>query len=154
MGNNVHAVAPTFGFRITGLTVGPHQLHFWDVGGQRGIRAYWRNYFEETDGLVFVIDAGAPHRLQEALAELKGLLGQDRLANASILLLANKQDCPGALDGACLEEQLHLKEILGTGGKTHWRLFPCTAIDETNTAVQEALQWLIADIATRLHYKY
>lgn len=153
MGNNVHAVAPTFGFRITSLTVGSCQVHFWDVGGQRGIRAYWRNYFEETDGLVFVIDAGAPHRLQEALGELRGLLGQDRLANASILLLANKQDCLDAISGACLEEQLQLREALGMGGKTHWRLFPCTAIDETSTDVQEALQWLIADISTRLHYK-
>lgn len=153
MSSDVRAVAPTFGFRITSLAVGPHQVHFWDVGGQRSIRTYWRNYFEETDGLVFVIDAGAPHRLQEALKELKELLGQDRLANASVLLLANKQDCPGALSGAYLEEQLQLREILGTNGKTHWRLFPCTAIDETSPHVQEALQWLIADISTRLHYK-
>lgn len=25
-----------------------------DVGGQKTIRAYWRNYFEQTDGIIWV----------------------------------------------------------------------------------------------------
>ena len=29
----------------------------WDVGGQREIRPYWRNYFDNTDALVYVIDS-------------------------------------------------------------------------------------------------
>lgn len=29
-----------------------YQLNVWDVGGQRSLRPYWRNYFEQTDGLV------------------------------------------------------------------------------------------------------
>lgn len=34
----------------------PHsyQLNIWDVGGQRSLRSYWRNYFESTDGLIWV----------------------------------------------------------------------------------------------------
>ena len=30
-----------------------YQLNVWDVGGQKTIRAYWRNYFEKTDGLIW-----------------------------------------------------------------------------------------------------
>ena len=35
----------------------PHRrfkLNFWDVGGQKSLRSYWRNYFESTDGLIWV----------------------------------------------------------------------------------------------------
>lgn len=28
------------------------KLNVWDVGGQKSLRSYWRNYFESTDGLV------------------------------------------------------------------------------------------------------
>ena len=29
-------------------------LNLWDVGGQKSIRTYWRNYFELTDGIIWV----------------------------------------------------------------------------------------------------
>ena len=128
------------------------QLHLWDIGGQRGIRSYWRNYFEETDGLVFVIDAAAPQRFSESLQELSTLLGQDRLANASILVLANKRDCPGAIPPERIEESLKLNGLLGDiDGKTHWRLVGCSAITGQN--VGKALNWLVNDISTRLYHK-
>ena len=31
-------------------------LNLWDVGGQKSIRTYWRNYFELTDGIIWVRD--------------------------------------------------------------------------------------------------
>lgn len=31
-----------------------YTLDFWDVGGQKSLRSYWRNYFEKTDGLIWV----------------------------------------------------------------------------------------------------
>ena len=30
-----------------------YKLNLWDVGGQKSLRTYWRNYFEQTDALVF-----------------------------------------------------------------------------------------------------
>jgi signal recognition particle receptor subunit beta len=50
------------------------KLNVWDVGGQKAIRPYWRNYFESTDGLVFVIDCADRRRLDECGAELARLL--------------------------------------------------------------------------------
>ena len=29
-----------------------YKLNLWDVGGQKSLRTYWRNYFEQTDALV------------------------------------------------------------------------------------------------------
>ena len=32
-------------------------IQVWDVGGQKTLRTYWSNYFDNTDGLVYVIDS-------------------------------------------------------------------------------------------------
>ena len=48
-----------------------------DVGGQRTLRPYWRNYFEQTDALVWVVDSGDRMRMQDCKEELHSLLLED-----------------------------------------------------------------------------
>uniref|UniRef100_M1BEC6 ADP-ribosylation factor n=2 Tax=Solanum tuberosum TaxID=4113 RepID=M1BEC6_SOLTU len=72
-------------------------LYIWDVGGQKTIRSYWRNYFEQTDGLVWVVDSSDLRRLDDCRYELHNLLKEERLSRASLLIFANKQDIQGAL---------------------------------------------------------
>jgi GTPase SAR1 family protein len=74
-----------------------YTLNLWDVGGQKSLRSYWRNYFESTDGLVWVVDSADRMRLDACREELNILLLEERLAGATLLVLANKQDLPGAL---------------------------------------------------------
>ena len=45
-----------------------------DVGGQKTLRSYWRNYFEKTDALIWVVDATDRLRIQDCRDELQGLL--------------------------------------------------------------------------------
>lgn len=45
-------VMPTQGFNVKSLSQAGFKLTVWDVGGQKSIRPYWRNYFENTDGIV------------------------------------------------------------------------------------------------------
>jgi GTPase SAR1 family protein len=60
------------------------QLNIWDVGGQKSLRSYWRNYFESTDGLVWVVDSADKIRLQDCKAELHKLLQEEvGLSNAN-----------------------------------------------------------------------
>jgi ADP-ribosylation factor-like protein 2 len=35
------------------------------VGGQKTLRSYWRNYFEATDALVWVVDSADGRRLRD-----------------------------------------------------------------------------------------
>ena len=49
----------------------------WDVGGQKSIRSFWRNYFEQTDGIVWVVDAADPLRLDDCRRELQALLQEE-----------------------------------------------------------------------------
>jgi ADP-ribosylation factor-like protein 2 len=48
-----------------------------DVGGQRTLRPYWRNYFEQTDAIVWVVDSGDRMRMQDCKEELHDLLQED-----------------------------------------------------------------------------
>lgn len=52
-------------------------LNIWDVGGQKTIRSYWRNYFEQTDGLVWVVDSSDLRRLDDCKFELDNLLKEE-----------------------------------------------------------------------------
>lgn len=49
-GEDLNTISPTLGFNIETIEFGGINLNFWDIGGQTTLRAYWKNYFEETDG--------------------------------------------------------------------------------------------------------
>jgi len=83
---------PTIGFNVE--TVNYNNINFtvWDVGGQDKIRPLWRHYYQNTQGLIFVVDSNDPGRIDEARDELQKVMGEDELKGAVLLVLANKQD--------------------------------------------------------------
>lgn len=89
-GEDTSTISPTLGFNIKTLEFQGYKLNVWDVGGQTTIRSYWRNYFEQTDGLVWVVDSADTLRLNDCRRELHLLLQQERLAGASLLVFCNK----------------------------------------------------------------
>lgn len=50
---DVTHITPTQGFNIKSVQSDGFKLNVWDIGGQRNIRPYWRNYFDNTDVLVY-----------------------------------------------------------------------------------------------------
>ena len=91
-GEDTSTISPTVGFNIETLEMDPYKLTFWDVGGQKSLRPFWRNYFEETDGVIWVVDSADAGRLEDCKKELCSILKEERLAGATLLVLANKQD--------------------------------------------------------------
>lgn len=47
--------------------------------------------------MVWVVDSADARRLADCARELKSLLREERLAGATLLVLANKSELPGAL---------------------------------------------------------
>lgn len=43
----------------------------WDVGGQEKLRPLWRHYFNNTDGLIYVVDCADRDRINRAASEFK-----------------------------------------------------------------------------------
>lgn len=62
----------------------------WDIGGQKAIRPYWDNYYDNVSGIVFVVDSSDEERLAENLEEITALMGNDKLATVPMLVFANK----------------------------------------------------------------
>lgn len=79
-GDDISTVSPTLGFQIKTVRRDGYALNVWDVGGQKSLRSYWRNYFERTDALIWVVDSADTARMQDCQLELHRLLQEERLA--------------------------------------------------------------------------
>ncbi|KAF2306654.1 hypothetical protein GH714_020121 [Hevea brasiliensis] len=64
----------------------------WDVGGQEKLRPLWRHYFNNTDGLIYVVDSLDRERIGKAKAEFQAIIKDPFMLNSVILVFANKQD--------------------------------------------------------------
>ena len=84
---------PAIGFSVDTLEYKNLTLYALDLGGQEKIRALWKHYFQNIQGLIFVIDSSDRERIDEACNELQRLLAEDELRNAALLIFANKQVC-------------------------------------------------------------
>ena len=152
MGASIDTIEPTLGFSIQTLQHATgYTLHVWDVGGQKSLRAYWRNYFEATDGLIFVVDSTDSRRLQDCRESLCSLLAEERLAGATLLILCNKQDQTGALSEEELARLLNLDALLTkfSSHPRHYKILSCSAV--TGQGLSEGLDWLVQDIASRIY---
>ncbi len=153
---DISDIPPTVGFNIrtvaeykTEPDTPNYRLNIYDVGGQRSIRSFWRNYLEQTDGLIWVVDSADVYRLsQDCKTELNKLLREERLAGASLLILANKQDLDGAMTAKEIADVLELDKIQATG--RHCAVFPCSAWSDKGSIVT-GINWLVSDIASRVY---
>ncbi|SNX85543.1 related to ARL3 - ADP-ribosylation factor-like protein, member of the arf-sar family in the ras superfamily [Melanopsichium pennsylvanicum] len=50
-------IAPTVGQNVFELTLPSMHLHFWDLGGSPSVRTLWSKYFDESDAIVWTVDA-------------------------------------------------------------------------------------------------
>jgi len=147
-GEDISKISPTLGFEIKTFVHRNYTLNIWDVGGQRLLRPYWRNYFEQTEALVWVVDSSDRLRMTDCRDELHSLLQEDRLAGASLLVYANKQDLDGSLSVQEIREALNLNDLT----THHWKILPCSAVLGTNLI--EGLDWVVDEVAGRIYYGF
>ncbi|KAK4672608.1 Arf GTPase arf1 [Podospora pseudopauciseta] len=102
---------PTIGFNVETVEYANIQFTVWDVGGQDKIRPLWRHYFQNTQGIIFVVDSNDRDRIPEAREELQRMLNEDELRDALLLVFANKQDLPNAMSVAEITDKLGLHSL-------------------------------------------
>ena len=102
---------PTIGFNVETIEYKNITFTMWDVGGQYKIRLLWRHYYQNTQGIIFVVDWNDKERIEESREELHWMLSDDELKDAWLLVLANKQDLPGALNAAEVTDSLGLHTL-------------------------------------------
>merc|ERR1712093_432806 len=67
---------PTIGFNVETVEYKNISFTAWDVGGQDKIRPLWRHYYQNTQGLIFVVDSNDRERVVEAREELQRMLNE------------------------------------------------------------------------------
>ncbi|KAI5695210.1 ADP-ribosylation factor-like protein 4C [Diaphorina citri] len=107
---------PTIGFnceKVKGQIGKCKGINFliWDVGGQEKLRPLWKSYTRCTDGIIFVIDSTDVERMEEVKIELIKTIKNNDNFNVPILILANKQDLPNAIQIKQIEKLLGLYEL-------------------------------------------
>jgi len=72
-------------------------------------------HFQDTQAVIFVVDSTDRERIGEARQELNRLLNHDELKTAILLICANKQDLPNAMNAAEVTDKLGLHNIRNRG---------------------------------------
>merc|ERR1712062_946737 len=127
---------PTIGFNVEAVEYKNICFTVWDVGGQDKIRPLWRHYFQNTQGLIFVVDSNDRERISEAKNELHRMLKEEELREAHVLIFANKQDLPNAMTVSQLTDQLDLRSL----GSRKWYIQAACATQ--GNGLYEGLDWL------------
>ncbi|KAK2847312.1 hypothetical protein Q5P01_010311 [Channa striata] len=145
--NESVVTVPTVGFNVEMLETdrSSPNLTVWDVGGQRRMRPHWRHHYADTAGLVFVVDSWDQKRLDETRRELHRVLKNKSLREVPLVVLANKQDLPGALGPDALSLRLNLE---GMCEGRAWFIQPCSAT--TGTGLEEGFRRIVYLMKTPL----
>lgn len=127
----------TQGFNIKSINCEGFKLNMWDIGGQKAIRAYWPNYFDEVDCLIYVVDAADRRRLEESSTELDALLHEEKLRAAPVLIFSNKCDLATAQTPENVSTALNLHSLRDRP----WSIQKCSA--KTGEGLGEGLEWAV-----------
>ncbi|XP_016650546.1 PREDICTED: ADP-ribosylation factor 1 isoform X2 [Prunus mume] len=123
---------PTIGFNVETIEYKNITFTVWDVGGQD----------KNTQGLIFVVDSNDRERIAEARSELHHILSESELSNATLLVLANKQDLPNAMCASEIADKLALHLL----GLRYWYIQSTSAT--SGQGLYEGLDWLSNNIIT------
>ncbi|KAJ1616398.1 ADP-ribosylation factor-like protein 5A-like protein, partial [Pavlovales sp. CCMP2436] len=112
----------------------------WDLGGQERLRKSWGTYYINTNAVILVVDSTDREHMPTVKAELAAITAHEDLANAVLLILANKQDAEGAMTAAEVSTALSLH-----ANKQHdWQIQACCAL--TGDGLFEGLDWIIHNL--------
>ncbi|KAF4107734.1 ADP-ribosylation factor 4-like [Onychostoma macrolepis] len=134
---------PTLGFNVETVDYKNISFTVWDVGGQDTIRRLWRHYYQNTKGLIFVVDSSDRDRIETAAEELNAMLAEDEMRDAVLLVLANKQDLPKAMPVHELTDRLGLHALRGR----QWFVQATCAVQ--GSGLYEGLDWLSDQLSKR-----
>eukprot|EP01083_Nonionella_stella_P152893 490550_1 len=157
LGEIINIVIPMIGLTVEQVEYKDKNIDFtvWDVGyrpigkGDR-IGLSWRHYYKNIQGIIFVVDSNDRERIDDtsplfkdkynitmpAKEELHGMLQDDELRDAVLLVLANKQDLPNSMSINEVSERLQLNSIRNRA----WHIQSTCA--KTGDGLYEGLDWL------------
>eukprot|EP00742_Colponemidia_sp_Colp-10_P023013 GILJ01027336.1.p1 GENE.GILJ01027336.1~~GILJ01027336.1.p1 ORF type:complete len:207 (-),score=21.66 GILJ01027336.1:30-650(-) len=136
-------VSQTLGFNLETLKRKHLNLVAWDLSGSERHRPLYRHYYDGAHCVVFVVDAANESRFQESMDLLEiYVLPHEHLATLPLLIMANKQDCVGAISIEIIVTEL--RRILKVEDKRRWCVQGCSAVN--SKGLDAGLDWLCGQL--------
>ncbi|CAH8458729.1 unnamed protein product [Schistosoma mattheei] len=133
---------PTIGFNVETVEYRNISFTVWDVGGQDKIRPLWRHYFQNTQGLIFVVDSNDTDRIGEAKDEFVPYVTRGRVTRYTSFGLCKQTgtDLPNALKPTELTDKLGLHQLRN---RTWYIQGTCAT---NSSGLFEGLDWLCQNL--------
>lgn len=133
--NEIETCMLSNGFQIISTKNENITFNSWDVEKYNADSSLLRTFYRNTELIVFVVDSSNIKCLDQARKELQRILVRRQLQNVPLILLANKQDRPGAICNQELARYFGLCEI----HDRNWLLQSCCAVkgDVLHDAVEQ-----------------
>lgn len=131
---------PTIGFNVETVEYKNIKFTVWDICGQEKLRPLWKHYFQNCSGVIFVIDSNDSDRIDIARDEIMRLVAEDELRDSVILIFANKQDLPNAMNIGEMTEKLQLNSLRNR----NWYIQGTCAT--SGNGLYEGLDWLASQM--------
>ncbi|OQS05986.1 ADP-ribosylation factor 1 [Thraustotheca clavata] len=129
---------PTLSVNTEIMKYGNSLLTVRDFGGNEQCQNSWCTYLDEIfQIIVVVVDATNEKRLDDAKKSIHRVLNDNRVRDCRVLIFANKQDQPTAMDNATISDRLALCDI----PQRRWKIQGCSAIN--GSGLDEGLSWCI-----------
>lgn len=138
--NETVTTIPTIGFNVEEISYKNLDMTIWDLGGQEKIRALWGHYFENNDGIIYVVDSTDVERIEESAEELQTMLKDEQLAGVPVIVYANKQDLPEAVS---VEELIMKLGLMGMKDRA-WHVE--SSVATVGHGLYEGLDWLSDEV--------
>lgn len=142
----ISTMMPTIGIDFEKLTINETSLLVWSIGGRSGYRPLLSRNYKRMLAFIFVVDSNDHERIDEARDKLHELVNDENFQEKPILIFANKQDLPNAMDCDQLQNKLHLEKL---NKNIKWHIQSASAIQ--NQGLHQGFEWLMNVIQEKNH---
>ena len=128
----------TVGFLVEKFRYNNVSFTMFDMSGQGRYRNLWEHYYQEAEGIIFVVDSADTVRMCVVKDELDTLLAHKDLSKrpVPILFFANKLDVPKAMAADQISEALELHKL----SDRPWTIVASNGL--TGAGLEEGIKWL------------
>jgi len=126
---------PVVGFAVETIQYQNLAITVCSLGGEK-IKPLWRHFYENSEGVIFVVDSQDRENIGVAAQVLHEFSSDIAAYNFPLLIFANKQDSEGAMSLEEIQKALHPEDL-----KVKYRHIQlCSA--NTGEGLDEGLEWL------------